>query len=322
MKIRVKKRNLIAFSLILIFSLISIATVVYAQGLVVTKNFKVELAISNLIPNVSLMNITAFTVDPIDGSTAIEIVIFFNVTDPDGVGNINGSKAIVNLTLGGRDGQFRTNISDQGGEFGTCGNVTKGKYMIINCTILMKYYDNQSSNWFINASIEDINGGKAFNDTFTFQYNELSALSLPNVAINFSDVNLGQNDVKASPALIINNTGNDDFDMVNITAGTLVGTTDSGQTITPDNFGINLTNSAANLRDTFPSSGGPINLKDPNTGLNATLQHGHSSASTDYNDGVIADKGNLSLTIWVNVPSDITSQLYNATWNITVIDNP
>jgi len=330
MKIRVKKRNLIAFSLILTFTLISIATVVYAQGLTLKSNFKVELAISNRNPNISINNISIPNIDPVDGGT-VNILISFNVTDPDGVTTINGSSAVVNITHGssaGAGGQWRSNVSAlTTSEFGTCGNHTETVQgvarMVINCTVVMKYYDNATV-WAVNISIKDTSGGTAVNDTESFTYNELSAISLPNTFINFSDVNVGQNNVKATPALIINNTGNDDFDMINISAAPLVGTTDSGQTIAVEKFGVNLTNSATDKRQTFESNGEALNLKARTTegAGNATLKHGHSSALTDYNDASLAVVGNLSVTVWVDVPSSLTSQLYNATWNITVIDNP
>ena len=57
---------------------------------------------------------------------------------------------------------------------------------------------------------------------------------------------------------------------------------------------------------------------DPSGARNASLLHGHTSAFAP-ND----DDGNMSVFIWVNVPaSGLSSQLYNATWNVTVIDNP
>ena len=36
-----------------------------------------------------------------------------------------------------------------------------------------------------------------------------------------------------------------------------------------------------------------------------------------------ADKGNISVFVFVDVPSNgLSSQLYNATWNVTAINNP
>jgi len=56
---------------------------------------------------------------------------------------------------------------------------------------------------------------------------------------------------------------------------------------------------------------------------NLSLYHGHTSALTSYYDTIISAKGNQSLYFWVDVPSSgISSQKYNNTWNITVINLP
>ena len=189
----------------------------------------------------------------------------------------------------------------------------------------MRYYDNASSNWVINISVQDINGAIGRNSSDgsgpnTLTYNELSAISLPVAAINFSNVNLGAQNQPASSPLILNNTGNVDFDMVNITAEDLAGTTTSGETISITNFFANFSNAMAT--GGIPLSTATINIPGLGGG-NATIQHGHTDAVSDYNDDVLGDKGNRSLFFWVDVPtSGLSAQLYNATWNITVIDNP
>jgi len=54
---------------------------------------------------------------------------------------------------------------------------------------------------------------------------------------------------------------------------------------------------------------------------NLTLPHGHTSAKTTYGDNAISAKGNQSLYFWVDIPSSgLSSQKYNNTWNISVID--
>ena len=185
--------------------------------------------------------------------------------------------------------------------------------VIIDCTVAMKYYDNSSSNWVVNVSIQDTSGQTGSNDTIRFTYNTISAISLPYAAINFSSVVLGQQNVLAYPYLLINNTGNDDFTRLNISASDLVGTNVSSEKINVTNFGINTTNSSSNNRAAFPSDG-VISLTDVNSGTFAALNHGHTSAFAPN-----ADKGNISVFVWVNVPSSgLSSQNYNSTWNVTV----
>ena len=86
-------------------------------------------------------------------------------------------------------------------------------------------------------------------------------------------------------------------------------------TIAVTNFGVNTTNSSTNNRQVFTSNG-IISLTDVNTGTFTTLTHGHTSALRN------ADKGNISVFLWVNVPTGISSQLYNATWNMTATSTP
>ncbi len=188
--------------------------------------------------------------------------------------------------------------------------------MVINCTVVVPYFANASSVWVVNISIKDINGGTGINDSSRFTVNTLSSISLPYAAVNFSNVILGQQDVPSSP-LILNNTGNDDFDQINITAAALTGTTISTETIDPTNIVANITNSSAGLGVQLSTSA--VSLKEvEGAGGNVSLIHGHTSAFAPN-----ADKGNRTVFFWIDVPSGtLSSQLFNATWNVTVINNP
>ncbi|MBI2557708.1 hypothetical protein HYW20_00130 [Candidatus Woesearchaeota archaeon] len=275
---------------------------------------------ANAAPVIKINNAT-FSADPVAG-TSVPILLSFNITDPQGVSDINASKFIINLTLGGLDGQFRFNISgpDANSEFGTCYNHTEpgpgseAARMIINCTLLLMYYDNASALWTINASIKDISSSAGINDTLRFTYNSLSSISLTYAAVNFSNVFLGQQDVPSSP-LTLNNTGNDDFDMINITASALVGTSITTESIAPTNFYVNITNQTAGAGLQLGAAAvSLIEFDGANFGKNASLVHGHTGAFAPN-----ADKGNRTIFFWVDVPSGgLSSQLFNATWNVTV----
>ena len=190
--------------------------------------------------------------------------------------------------------------------------------MIINCTVEMRYYDNAST-WTINVSVVDIDGEVGRNDTITFTYNPLSAMSFAVAWINFSSMTLGGSDQAAANPLILNNTGNDDFDQINITAAALIGVDISAQTIAAAQFAVNYTNENVPAGSGLPLSNSPQVIPGVDSTANLTLMHGHSSAS----DIVISAKGNQSLWFWVDVPSSgLSAQKYNNTWNITVIDLP
>ena len=312
MIIRIKKRKLILALMLIVLSL----PIAYAVASVVKVNFKVELVISNRNPVINFTNATIGAVDPTAAGTT-NVLISFNVSDADGVNQINASTTVVNFTLG-VNSQWYANVSAiASSEFGTCGNTTISDIVVINCTVALPYFVNASANWVVNISVKDKIGGKGTNDTIRFTVNTISGLALPYTAINFSSVNVGQQNVLAYPHLLINNTGNDDFSRVNISASALVGTTTTSENIAVTNFGVNTTNSSANNRGAFPA-GGVVALTDVNSGTFTTLNHGHTS---DFAPNT--DKGNISVFVWVNVPSSgLSPQLYNATWNVTATSSP
>ncbi len=314
MIIKIKKRDL---TLLLVFFLVSVS-IVYAQQ---RAAFKVELVISNRNPVINVSN-ASFTVT-LSATGNVNVLISFNVTDADGAGDINATTAVVNFTLGTPGfGQHYANISNTGAEFGTCtNNSPSSTFVNITCKVVLPYFANASSVWVVNISVRDRVGGVGRNDTLTFTISTLSSLSLPYAAINFSSVNLNQQDVAANLPIIVNNTGNDDFDQINISAAPLVGTTITSENIAVTQFYANITNAVAGsgvrlettavtLRELAQSSTTSVD--------NATLMHGHTRAFAPN-----ADKGNRSIFFWVDVPaSGLSSQLYNATWNVTVINLP
>ena len=330
MIIKLKKRDLLVISVIFLTFLI-VPFVYAAYTGVIIKGLGGEIWITNRNPTIKLINVTAFQVDPTSGGATI-VLLSFNASDADGVSNINASKVVVNFTLG-VNGQWRSNVSDVGVEFGTCYNHTENNAnVIINCTVVMQYYDNASSGWVINVSIKDINGGVGRNDSngtilYNFTYNQLSAMSLSSAIINFSNANLGDTNIPAGGVtVVLNNTGNDDFDQINITGAAYIGVDITSQSIAASQFFVNYTNAVDGAGMPLSTSGQTIRLLEQSAADrldNLTLPHGHTSAKTTYGDNAISAKGNQSLYFWVDIPSSgLSSQKYNNTWNISVIDLP
>ncbi|MEK6984156.1 MAG: LamG-like jellyroll fold domain-containing protein [Nanoarchaeota archaeon] len=271
------------------------------------------------VPRINVSNASGFVVDPLAGGYTY-IRISFNVTDSDGAATINASTAVINLTLG--DAQYYSNSSAAAdSDLGTCANHTQGSIVIINCTVALPYYANASSIWAINISVEDINGNIGRNNTQTFTVNTVSGLALGSAFANFSSVLLGQQNVPTNPPLIINNTGNDDFDQLNLTASALIGTVTISQSIEAASFFANITNATAGAGTQLSTSAVIIReLEQPaaDSLLNATLVHGHTRAFEPN-----SDKGNRTVYLWVDVPSTgLSAQFYNATWNVTAVNLP
>jgi hypothetical protein len=326
MIIRIKKRDLLIVTMF--FILIALIPFIYAQTQTPkTAGVGVWLVISNQNPvNITLNNASGFAVDPVSADTSA-ILISFNVSDPDGAGQINGTlggRVIVNVTLGTPgDAQFRTQSS--------CVNTTlDSDEVIFNCTVNMQYYDNNSANWVINITVIDSNSGTFRNASETFTYNSLAAFSLNAKGVgeaanlNFTSLNLGDQNQEAKAPLILNNTGNNDFDQINITAAALVGVSTPSETIAAASFFVNVTNGTSGNRG-LPLSNSAQTIPDrPSAGdsANATLLHGPSSTGdTATYSGPTISRGNQTLIFWVNVPSSaLSAQTYNNTWNITVVD--
>jgi len=330
MIIRIKKRDLLILVTSLIF--ISLIPLIYSADITAAQSgtIAVWLTISNQVPvNVSISNITAFNIDPTSGGSS-QIIIEFNATDPDGVEDINGTnggRVVVNLTLA--NSQFRTQDS--------CQNVTDAANGLVRftCIINMKYYDNASTAWVVNISVYDKDNAKTINDSATFTYHVLAAFDLKargvseSASLNFSGMTIGAiNQVPKAP-ILLNNTGNDDFDQINITGANLILTTDSSKIIPITLFRINVTNSSTGggmplttAAQVIPAGDGMLGGSGGNV-ANATLMHGPASTgdtSAPYPLQTLEGKGNQTLLFFVNVPGGTTTGIYNNTWNITVVD--
>jgi len=290
MIIRIKKRKLIQ---LLVFLMVVIP-LVYATTGPVTQQFMVYLTMANRPPVIHWVNTTA-AIDPVDSGNVV-IVLLFNVTDPDGYADINASSADMSIN----DSNFIVNATQ-------CWSVENdSNWGYYNCSITMKYWYN-ASGYTINATILDENGSIAINASETFTYNELSAMSLPSTVVNFTGVNIGdENASAATNPFLLNNTGNDDFDLVNISASALRGMIDLGVNLNVENISINW---SANT-DTALAM---INTSNQ-TLTNAVLKHGEPPLS------------NMSINFYITLPSDsgLRPQDYNATkkWSITVTDLP
>ena len=334
MIIKVKKRDLLILSGVLI--LIILIPYIYSADDVAARKagFGVWVVISNQNPtNITINNVTGQNFDP-KTSDVQGIVISFNVSDPDGLGNVNGSdgnaRVVVNFTLGSPDiAQFRTG--------GSCTNVTNDDdtspdKVTFTCTVNMKYYDNSSNAWVANITVYDSNSGSGYSNG-TFTYNALSGFLIiardvnEGANINFSGANVGQSDLLAKAPLLLNNTGNDDFDQINITGAALLEQGGGSGSIAITSFYVNVTNNtvgqglqlsaAPQIIPATTNIGG-----SGGTNPNATLMHGPSSEGANPYPGVANSnsKGNQTLIFIVDVPTGLSAATYNNTWNMTVVD--
>lgn len=324
MIVKIKKRDLLILTGVLI--LIILLPLIYSQTQTVKPgSFGVWLVIDNQNPKINnTANLTGITIIPSTGTT-VQVLIKFNASDPDGPEQINGTeggRVIINLTLGSpgiaqyRDVATRVNTS-----------YTSDKIVSFNCTIDMEYYDNNSADWVINITVIDSNSATARNDTGTFTYNSLAAFTLTRrtlseEALNFSSLNVGDLDKPAKTPILLNNTGNSDFDQINITAAVLISS--GSNTIAVGSFYVNITNNTGG--NGLQLTTGPQVIRDLSTSAgeiaNASLLHGPGISGDNPYPGVddSGTKGNISLYFFVDVPSGTATGTYNNTWNLTLVD--
>lgn len=263
----------------------------------VTKNLFVAVTVSNNAPivwgNNSNSSIT------LTDSQKTEVTFQFNVTDADGTGNIDINHVGVNVTF---NGVKRQNNS------GNCEVIlvtsTTASY---TCKVVFYYYDNSSQLWTINFSAADLTGSHAYNDTNNYgvasggraarnvTVNSLSAYTLNTPSV-VTSANLG--DTNKEVLVTINNTGNFDFTLINLTP------TDLNASLTDIfklgyNFSINATASTGIGFGVNLTNGTPTNFSDSLLGgqLSATLPHKITSGEAD-------NKANRTLYIYIDVPND------------------
>src|SRR3989344_3840928 len=161
---------LIISSLILLF-LISFASAGFFGNIVdrltgkaTSNTTTLNITVGNSLPAINFVQAVP-PQNPLEG-TARKITFYFNVTDADGVLNLNSSSAKAYFQRTGET--TRSNIS--------CVEAsTSGLSANYSCTVGMWYFDGAGA-WTINVSIKDIYGGYAENSTTSFTYNPLLAM--------------------------------------------------------------------------------------------------------------------------------------------------
>jgi hypothetical protein len=227
----------------------------------------------------TLASITVLSAQtPIEASQKI-IAFNFTVNDANGNSTINVSSAAVRVNNSGI-----TRQSTAGSCIGTPINATAQN---ITCNVSLQYYD-LAGVWSVNISIEDTLGNYTANTSTTFTYNTLYAVSLNINSLDFGILNAGDVN-KTTNALVLNNTGNFNYTLVQLKAYNLVNSTYS---INASNFRVNITNSS---HGSFLSNNTFINITD------AMLPR---STNTSI--------GNQSMYIYVDIPLGTPGKAYKS----------
>ena len=278
-------------STILITILFLALTFSFAEGQdITTVNFTVNLSLGgNAVPVVTWVQ-SGLTPNPTE-STTTTVWIQFNASDDNGHADIDYSTAQIILN---RSGETQRTSS-------SCDNFNNDSLVKqFNCSVNLQYYDDEGA-WTINASVSDFSSASDEDTGTTLSYGALQAVRGTPLGITFGTVNLGQSRNATNDPLILNNTGNQNFTEINLTAYDLTGQDIPSQYIAASQFYANIS---------LDNYGDQLSNNTPVTLTNGTLSR--DIGGTDVN---------RNLYIFVTVPgSGLSNQNYTSSdlWQIEV----
>jgi len=252
-----------------------------------------ELTVGNTLPEITGMAVAQASYDPIESSNTT-ITIYMNVTDVNGVADLDDSKAYVYLddvaTFATAVGKYTRLCSPLANH-----SATVREYQ---CDTDLEFYDSAGT-YSSNMTAGDSNG-TIWNNTATnaptFTYTTLVASTVGDSAVNFNGVTLGTVNAPAvNNPTVVTNTGNALLQM-NVTGADMVGQV-YAETIGIGNFSVSL--------DGTPTAEMVLTTGTQQVvvgGTNATAPAGASSTENLY--------------WYVDVPATLQPDTYNATWTL------
>ena len=253
----------------------------------------------------------------------IDIEFFVNVSDPDGVADINDSS--VNATFMFFDSASFTEATRSNNSCVLVADLG-AKDANFSCTIRMYYFDGNGI-WNITVRADDLGGGAAqVNDSKNFTLDELKAIQISPTGITFSSVSPGETNITSNnDPTIINNTGNFNVSAggIEITATTLIGVSVPADNISVSNFSIsNVDSTGPPANESCIGQTTPVNATSTSI---ASSFVGRGNNSLSNND---ATSGQEQIYYCITqVPPDISSQTYSSAasdngygaWTITMV---
>jgi parallel beta-helix repeat protein len=199
---------------------------------------------------------------PNEGPIATYVQLNLTAYDDQGSEDLNHSSVQLNFSLSGEESRVNSSCALLGDY-----NV---KYANYTCNVTMWWWDAPGT-WKINASIVDLEGNPAFNDSTTFQIGSTTGFLANSSSLGWPEINPGAIKEEANSPILLNNTGNQQVS-VEINATSLVGEINPGYALGANNFSV----------DTAPGCGGtPMVWYSYTTVDGATIPRGNYT----LNDG-------------------------------------
>jgi len=272
--------------LLLSFSMIGVV------GLPTTVDFTVNLSIGgNAVPAVTWVQ-SGLTPNPTESAATI-VYVAFNASDNNGHADLDYTTAQVILTRFGEPD--RTSSS--------CDNyINDSLVKAFNCSVNMQYYDEDGA-WTINASVFDFSSATDDDTATTLAYGTLQAIRGAPLGVTFGSVTLGSAFQATNDPLVLNNTGNQNFTQINLTAYDLTGIVTTDQYIAASQLYAN------------------ISLNDIGDQLANNTMVALTNGTLYRDIGGMGSEINRNLYFWVDVPAaGLSNQNYtsSSSWQIEV----
>ena len=253
-------------------------------------------AIPAITPEESGVNYTSFIV---------------NVTDSDGVDNIDDNSVEARFELSGETTRVNTScilLADI--------DANSANY---SCTVGLYYFDKNDASWTVNVTAIDANSARGINSSTTVQFSLLTSMvtggALAWATLGLSATNTGAD----NNPIIVNNTGNDIDLSINITAFDLEGLSTPGEFISAINISVENITAGCTGAFSVKMINGTNPAVDRTNITSAILQNGNNSLS---NGDATSGQEELFFCITA-VNSDLSAQDYSSdsygSWSILII---
>jgi len=266
------KRRIILplFALLLLF--FSVAYVSFSQNRTITGRVTSGTASINISVGASpsITTVSTLAAQDVSENTVKYVVFNFTAYDGDGAADLNSTAAIIRINRTGETDRVNSTCSTDGSSFGNYQNFT--------CRLDLWYFDG-AGGWSINATIKDVGGNVATNQTQIFTVNPLTAITLHPSSLTWPSVAVTDtNTLSNNDPLVLNNTGNVDISSPNveITAIDLFGEVTPSDIIYAGNFTVDETNAC---------DAGPVMVNGTATGVTGSVLNAGNNSVNDGSTG-------------------------------------
>jgi len=270
-------------------------------GKAISDTAALNITVGNNAPTITAIDFISAQTPSESGTKTV--TFNFNVTDADGVENIDDATAAAQFEKTGETDRVNNScvwVADY--------SPNTAEY---SCSINMWYFDG-SGDWTINVSGSDVNGAEARDTGDLFTYNQLTSMTMGPTALAWGALGLANTNIGSNnDPIVVNNTGNDIDLTLNVTARDLQGEVAPSEYIYAANFSVGVSSEGC--------TGTPMDDAVSIEISTAILQNGNNTLNN--ND---ATSGQEELFFCLReLPQTISAQSYSSAgtgpWTIQVV---